>query len=262
MGDLDGLIDKLNNDQYSAVSVIDLDTNSFLCRNKTHAQIKEEFGSGEEFFESLFANGHKRLNLSLKRKNGSTFKLDGLPFDVNFSKATQEQPVIKLPAQTIQSERSVQAEPMFQNSFGLGQLDMINLFVAKNDVQRLQTENQYLIADNKEKSKKIEEQKEEILGFKYNREGSNNTQEMIMGAIKNMPMIMASVKGTPLPAVGLASPAELFSSPVKQAFADELQNIDDSTVTVLQSINNGLDNSIDFQNELATLLQKYQLWQA
>lgn len=262
MRDLDGLIDKLNNDQYSAVSVIDLDTNSFLCRNKTHAQIKEEFGSGEEFFESLFANGHKKLNLSLKRKNGSTFKVDGLPFEVNFSKPKHEEKVINFPAQNIQSEKRIQQEPMFQNSFGLGQLDMVNLFVAKGDAQRLHSENEHLKAENKEKTKKIDEQREEILAFKYNREGSKGTQEMLIGAIQNLPMIMATVKGTPLPVMGLAAPAETYSSPVKQAFASDLKNMDDTTTAVFQSINNGLNTSPEFSNELATLLQKHKLWEA
>ena len=42
MQELDYLIEKLNTDQYPAVSVFDLDTNSFVFRNKTHAEITAE----------------------------------------------------------------------------------------------------------------------------------------------------------------------------------------------------------------------------
>ena len=85
MQELDNLIEKLNNDNYSAISVFDLESQSFLYRNLIHAEIMTQFGSGEDFFETLFENGNRRLRLTLKRKNGSTYKLDGQPFEVNFS---------------------------------------------------------------------------------------------------------------------------------------------------------------------------------
>lgn len=259
MEKLEELIEKLNTDHYSAVSVFDLDTNLFVCRNKTHAQIISEHQSAEEFFEALFAKGHKRLNLSLKRKNGSTFKVDGSPFDVNFSSPAQEEKkIIDLPIQTIQ------AEPVktFENSFGLGQLDMVNLFVAKGDAQRLHSENQVLKSENLELKRKNDEQREEILGMKYSREGSKGTQEMLLGAIQNLPLIMSAVKGNPVPPMGLASPVESNLTPIKQAFANELQNIDDMVVNVLHTINGALDTNEQFSNELAQLLQKYKLWEA
>ncbi|MBA0884925.1 hypothetical protein [Flavobacterium undicola] len=257
MRELDELIDKLNNDKYAAVSVLDLDTNSFLFRNKTHAEIIEEYGTAEEFFETLFAKGHKRLNLNLKRKNGSTYKTDGQGFTVNFS------------ADTLESQSQPQAQPkqvqipdMFSNSFGLGTLDVMNLMVAKNDASRLFTENEVLKVENKEQKKLIEELKEERLAAKYSTDKSKGTQEMLMGAIQHLPTLISFAKGTPMPMTGLAAAVEDYSSPVKQSFAEALQNIDDTVVTVLGSINNGLNSNVEFSNELATLLKKYKLWQA
>ncbi len=260
MHELDELIDKLNSDQYAAVSVLDLDTNSFLFRNKTHAEIIEQYGTAEEFFESLFAKGHKRLNLNLKRKNGSTYKADGKGFTVNFSKENQETPVVA--PQEPRRAQSVQMPDVFSNSFGLGTLDVMNLMVAKNDATRLFTENEVLKAENKEQKKTIEELKEERLATKYSTDKSKGMQEMLMGAVQQLPTLVSFVKGTPMPMTGLAAAVEAYSSPVKQSFADALQNIDDTVVNVLGSINNGLNSNVEFSNELATLLKKHQLWEA
>jgi hypothetical protein len=254
MQDLDQLIEKLNTDSYSAVSVLDLDTTLFVFRNKTHGEIIADYGSAEEFFETLFADGHKRLNLVPKRKNGSTYKADGKSFDVNFSKETQSiEPVA--PAVTVHKAE------MFPNSFGLGSLDMINLFVAKGDAQRLHTENEVLKASEKENKKLIEELKEERLASKYDTARSNGTQEMLLGAIQHLPTILSTLKGVP-PVTGLSSPTENYSTPAKQNFAKALQNLDDSTVNVLESINSAMNTNPEFTNELAQLLQRHKLWTA
>jgi hypothetical protein len=254
MQELDTLIDKLNTDSYSAVSVLDLDTTVFVFRNKTHAEIIADYGSAEEFFETLFADGHKRLTLTLKRKNGSTYKVDGKSFDVNFSKDTQSVETVKQPVTVHKAE-------IFPNSFGLGSLDMINLFVAKGDAQRLHAENEILKASEKENKKLIEELKEERLASKYDTARSNGTQEMLLGAIQHLPTILATFNGA-APVTGLASPTENHLTPAKQNFAKSLQNLDDSTVNVLQSINSAMNTNPEFTNELAELLQKHQLWQA
>lgn len=254
MQDLDQLIKKLNTDPYSAVSVLDLDTNHFVFRNKTHGEIIAGYGSAEELFETLFADGHKRLSLTPKRKNGSTHKADGNSFDVNFSKETQT-------PETVQQPVAVHKTEMFPNSFGLGSLDMINLFVAKGDAQRLHTENEVLKASEKENKKLIEELKEERLASKYDTARSNGTQEMLLGAIQHLPVILSTLKGV-VPVAGLASPAENYTTPAKQNFAKTLQNLDDSTVNVLESINSALNTNTEFTNELAQLLQRYQLWTA
>lgn len=259
MRELDELIDKLNSDQYAAVSVLDLDTNSFLFRNKTHAEIIAQYATAEAFFEMLFAKGHKRLNLNLKRKNGSTYKADGQGFTVNFSKENQEQQSVA--SQEPRTAQPAQVPDVFANSFGLGTLDVMNLLVSKNDATRLLAENSILISDNKLLKETNERLKEDALATKYSSDKGKGTQEMLMGAIQQLPTLISFVKGTPMPA-GLMAAVESYSSPVKQSFADALQNIDDTIVTVLGSINNGLNSNVEFSNELATLLKKHQLWEA
>lgn len=257
---LDNLIDKLNSDSYSAVSVLDLDTNSFLFRNKTHTEIITDYGSAEEFFESLFAKGHSRLTLALKRKNGSSYKIDGQSFDVNFSKqdqSSQAQQVQQIPVQQVKTPQA----DIFSNSFGLGTLDIMNLMVAKNDASRLFTEVETLKAENKEYKKKYEDIREEQLASKYDTNKSKGTQEMLLGAIQQIPTLIGFVKGT-APVAGLGAPMEIYSSEVKQHFATALQSIDDTVVGVLESITSGLSTNVEFSNELAQLLKKHQLWEA
>ncbi|MDL2141181.1 hypothetical protein QQY79_01505 [Flavobacterium tructae] len=257
---LDNLIDKLNSDSYSAVSVLDLDTNSFLFRNKTHGEIIADYGSAEEFFESLFAKGHSHLTLALKRKNGSSYKIDGQSFDVNFTKQDQYSQVQHVQQIPVQQVKNSQAD-VFSNSFGLGTLDIMNLMVAKNDASRLFTEVETLKAENKEYKKKYEDIREEQLASKYDTNKSKGAQEMLLGAIQQLPTLIGFVKGT-APVAGLAAPMEMYSSEVKQHFATALQSIDDTVVGVLESITSGLSTNVEFSNELAQLLKKHQLWEA
>lgn len=254
MQELDNLIEKLNTDKYSAVSVFDLKANRWIFRNKSHEEIKDEFESAEDFFEDLFAKGHRNLNLTLKRKNGSTYKIDGEPFDVNFSTGNKPQAV------EVQQAKPVQTQDIFANSFGLGTLDVMNLMVAKNDASRLHTENEVLKSENKDLKKKYEDIREEQLASKYDTNKSKGTQEMLLGAIQQLPTLMNLVKG--VPPVGLSAPVETFASEVKQHFAMTLQHLDDTVVGVLDSINKGLNTNHEFSEELAQLLKKHHLWEA
>lgn len=260
MQELDKLIDKLNTDTYSAVSVFDLNTNSFLFRNITHAQIIQSYQSAEDFFETLFAKGHRRLNLSPKRKNGSSYKTDGHSFEVNFSEQNQIPQAPQLPQVPIQPQQTTQSE-MFSNSFGLGTLDIMNLMVAKNDASRLFTEAETLKAENKELKKKYEDIREEQLLSKYNADKESGLWGAVQGAVQNAPALLAAFKGT-TPMAGLAAPMQSYTSEVKENFAMTLQSTDDTVVQVLQSITNALDTNSEFSNELAQLLKKHQLWQA
>jgi hypothetical protein len=256
MQELENLMKKLNSDVYSALSVFDKSANRFLFRNKSHSEIIQEFGTAEDFFEDLFAKGHRNLTLTLKRKNGSTYKIDGQSFDVNFSASNEPQ---TLPVQQTQPQPQ-QKQDVFSNSFGLGTLDVMNLMVAKNDASRLFTENEVLKGENKELKSKYETIREEQLLSKYNADKESGLWGAIQGVITNAPALISTFKTGA--SVGLAAPVETFASETKQHFATTLQHIDDSVVNVLDSINNGLNSNQEFSSELAELLKKYQLWEA
>lgn len=260
MRELDLLMEKLNSDQYAGVSVVDLDSNTFLFRNKPHAEIMQEYQSAENFFESLFAKGHKTLELTPKRKNGSSYKVSGASFKVNFSPDTQTvQPQTMPQMQIPQVQQPILAQPI-PNSFGLGTLDIMNLMVSKNDAARLYTECEILKTENKEQKKLIDELKEERLETKYNSEKSSANQGMLMGALQQLPALAGMFNGGAT--AGLAGAVEQFTTPAKKNFATALQQIDDTVVSVLYNINAGLNNNNEFSVELAELLKKHNLWQA
>lgn len=260
MRELDLLMEKLNSDQYAGVSVFDLDTNAFLFRNKPHAEIMQEHQSAENFFESLFAKGYKTLELTPKRKNGSSYKVSGASFKVNFSPDTQTVQPQTLPQMQIpQVQQPILAQPI-PNSLGLGTLDIMNLMVSKNDATRLYAECEILKSENKEQKKLIDELKEERLETKYNSEKSSANQGMLMGALQQLPALAGMFNGSAT--VGLAGAVEQFTTPAKKTFATALQQIDDTVVSVLYNINTGLNNNNEFSVELAELLKKHNLWQA
>jgi hypothetical protein len=263
MRDLDLLMEKLNSDQYAGVSVVDLDTNTFLFRNKTHAEIMQEYQSAENFFESLFAKGYKTLELTPKRKNGSSYKVSGASFKVNFSPNTQTTQPQSLPQiQIPEVQQPILAEPI-PNSFGLGTLDIMNLMVSKNDATRLHTECEILKAENKEQKKLIDELKEERLETKYNSEKSSANQGMLLGALQHLPTLAGMLNGGASAGfAGLAGAVEQFTTPAKKTFATALQQIDDTVVSVLYNINTGLSTNNEFSVELAELLKKHNLWQS
>jgi hypothetical protein len=265
MRELDLLMEKLNSDQYAGVSVFDLDMNTFLFRNKSHAEILQEHQSAENFFESLYAKGYKSLELTPKRKNGSSYKVSGASFKVNFSPDTQTVQPQTLPQMQVpqipQVQQPIFAEPM-QNSFGLGTLDIMNLMVSKNDATRLFTECEILKAENKEQKKLIDELKEDRLETKYNSEKSSANQGMLMGALQQLPALAGMFNGGAGVAAGLAGAVEQFTTPAKKTFATTLQQLDDTVVSVLYNINTGLNTNNEFSLELAELLKKHNLWQA
>ena len=54
MEQLDDLMDKLGSDKFCAVTVYDRETSKPIFRNVTHEQIKNDYGTAEEFFEKVF----------------------------------------------------------------------------------------------------------------------------------------------------------------------------------------------------------------
>lgn len=244
MLDLDTIMDRLQDDENTAVTIFNQDTNTFLCRNKTHFEILQDSDSVQKFFEELFAEGNTRMIITLRVKSETGFITEGEPLKANLVDNTEK------PTPTTE-------HGSFTNSFGLGALDVMNLMVAKNDSNRLFTENEVLKSENKEHKKLIDELKEERLATKYSTDNTKGIHDMISGTIPHLPNMINALKG--ISTTGLNSPA--YSSLAKENFATALHQIDDAIVTVLDSINKGLNTNTEFSNELATLLKKHNLWE-
>ena len=259
------IINKIDTDQLFLLSIFDLKSGVYLHKYYPATKILEEFETGVNFFEHLFEQGYRHLNLSSYRKNGTGKLKDGEPITVNFSEDTEPQPV----AQPVQQMQPIQTMPqmnqnndMFSN-FGLNAPQIMDLFVQKNEAERLRTENSELKTKNLILESDNTRLKEAELSSKYDWEKEKSkrdgTQGLIKDCIGSLPMIMAHLKNEQS---GLNAPQEVnYGSLVKNNFAESLHTMDDNTLTVLSRIHNTIGVNGEFTTELVELLKKHGLWE-
>ncbi len=262
MEQLDDLMDRLNSDKFCAVTVYERDTSKPIFRNVTHEQIKNENGNAEEFFEKVFAEGYTKLTLQEKRKNGvNAFKVEGDPFDVTFGQT--EKPKAN-EAETPKKKKKKKKSGLM----GLGIADIFDLKLQAQDRGELARKLEESERLNKELKTKNEELKEEKLLNKYTKESNESFNNMLLGVVKQAPLILKGLGfNVPVEANGLsmAAPDEILEenySDAKKAFFDITRTIDDDTIALLsviyQKINEKTGNNI-FSQELFGLLQKHQM---
>lgn len=264
-GKLDSTINYIDTNDLFLLTIFDIDKAEFLMKYMPAPKIREQYGTGTEFFENLNANGHKNLIIKSHKKSGTGKPKLEEPFTVRFSdgEQTELQPI----AQPVATPQPVmQNLPMLKNElslFGLGVPQLMDLHVEKNEANRLRTENAELKSEYKrltEENKKLHEQ---ILSDKYDyekqKDKSNTTKEIISGLAGVMPVVMEHLRP---PQNGLgAAQTENFGSLIKNNFAQNLKSLDDATVIVLDKILNELSTNEQFSNQFTELLKKHQIWQ-
>jgi hypothetical protein len=275
IGKLDSIIHNINNDSRFLLSVFDIQKNTSLYRFFEATRILEMYGSAENFFEELNANGHHHLRLSSHIKNGTGKKKIAESIEVNFTSQLKdksfEEPVQKIqePQETrpVQSFNSYPAMPMGNDlfsTFGLGAPQVMELMVKKNEADRLTLENSELRADNRSLKEQNEKFREEMLKEKYDyqkeKDKKGDTHALIGQIAGSLPAIMNYIK--PVSAEGLnASQSIDYGSPTKNSFVEGIKQIDDDSLLMLASILSNSNTNTAFSNELINLLKKYKLWQ-
>lgn len=267
MEQLDDLMDKLASDKFCAVTVYDRTTSKPIFRNITHEQIKNDYGTSEEFFEKLYGDGFTKLTIQEKRKNGiNAFKIEGDPFDVTFgeiisnSKDTDGEPK--------QSPKKKKKKKKSAGLMGLGIADIFDLKLQARDRDELAKKLEESEKYNRELKAKNEELTEEKLQRKYTKESNDSLNNMLLGVVKQAPLILKGL-GFNVPVenggLAMASPEDLEDenySDAKKAFLDIIRTLDDDTITLLsviyQKINEKSENNL-FSQELFGLLQKHQM---
>lgn len=267
MEQLDDLMNKLISDKFCAVTVYDRTTSKPIFRNITHEQIKNEYGTSEEFFEKLYSDGFTKLTIQEKRKNGvNAFKIEGDPFDVTFgeiqtkSRNTEEE--------TPPTSKKKKKKKKRAGLMGLGIADIFDLKLQARDRDELAKKLEESEKYNRELKAKNEELTEEKLQRKYTKESNDSLNNMLLGVVKQAPIILKGLGfNVPVESSGLAiaSPEDLEDenySDTKKAFLDITRTLDDETITLLcviyQKINEKSENNL-FSQELFGLLQKYQM---
>ena len=262
MKQLESLMNKLNTDVYASVTVYDRDTEAYIYKNMLREKIIDTYGSAEEFFEQLYASGHKKLTLFPKRKNGNSFKVDGDSFDVNFGKQTNEK-MEKSEQKTAKKKKKKKKN----DSFGLGASEIFDLKLSAYEKDRFSRENEILTA----KCERLETENralvEEKLQKKFTVEKNEALNATILGGIKQIPFIMKGLgMSVPDAALGLNANVTEFEdenlSPVKKGFIEMLKATDDDMVTLMQVIYNKINQNVEvnqFAIDLQDLLQKHQM---
>lgn len=267
MEQLDDLMDKLTSDKFCAVTVYDRKTSKPIYRNMTHEQIKNEFGTSEEFFEKIYHDGYTKLTIQEKRKNGvNAFKVEGESFDVTFgevqknnSKDTEEEK-----KQGIKKKKKKKSTA---GLMGLGMTEIFDLKLQAHDRAELARKLEESERDNRELRAKNEQLNEERLQKKYTKDSNDSLNNMLLGVVKQAPLILKGLGfNVPVESSGLAMAStedleEVFSD-AKRAFLDIVRTFDDDTITLLsviyQKVNEKSENN-SFSQELFGLLQKHQM---
>ena len=261
MEQLDDLMDKLNSDKFCAVTVYDRGTSKPIFRNVTHEQIKNDYGTAEEFFEKVFAEGYKKLTLQEKRKNGANaFKIEGDTFDVSFGSTAEVQPK--------QSAKKKKKKKMKSGLMGLGMTEIFDLKMQAYDRGELARKLVESQRENKELKAKNEELNEEKLQKRYTKESNDSLNNMLLGVVKQAPIILKGLGfNIPIEANGLGfASADVIEndtySEVKKSFLETIKSLDDDTIALLQviyqKINEKSENNV-FSQELFELLQQNQM---
>lgn len=261
MEQLDDLMDKLNSDKFCAVTVYDRGTSKPIFRNVTHEQIKNDYGTAEEFFEKVFAEGYKKLTLQEKRKNGANaFKIEGDTFDVSFGSTAEVQPK--------KSAKKKKKKKMKSGLMGLGMTEIFDLKMQAYDRGELARKLEESQRENKELKAKNEELNEEKLQKRYTKESNDSLNNMLLGVVKQAPIILKGLGfNIPIEAngLGVASADDIENdtySEVKKSFLETIKSLDDDTIALLQviyqKINEKSENNV-FSQELFELLQQNQM---
>ena len=267
MEQLDDLMDKLASDKFCAVTVYDRTTSKPIFRNITHEQIKNEYGTSEEFFEKLYSDGFTKLTIQEKRKNGvNAFKIEGDPFDVTFGEIVSN--ARDTDDESKQKPKKKKKKKKSVGLMGLGIADIFDLKLQARDRDELAKKLEESEKYNRELKAKNEELTEEKLQRKYTKESNDSLNNMLLGVVKQAPLILKGL-GFNVPVenggLAIASPEELEDenySDAKKAFMDIIRTLDDDTITLLsviyKKINEKSENNL-FSQELFGLLQKHQM---
>lgn len=262
MKQLENLIHKLNTDVFASVSIYDKETETYIHRNLMHDKIIDEYETAENFFEELYAAGHKKLTIYPRRKNGNSHKNVGDSFDVTFGK--QDNTMEK---QTAKKKKKKKKDSFGLGSFGLGAAEIFDLKLGAYEKERFARENDVLMAKCDKLEAENKALQEEKLQRKFTVEKNEALNATILGGIKQIPLIMKGLgMNVPDAALGLqANPTELEDeslSGVQKGFIDVIKATDDDMVTLMQVIYNKINQNVEtneFAIDLQELLHKHNM---
>jgi hypothetical protein len=253
--EFENLINNLKNDPKLLISVTDANTLEKVIPARNAEQLTVDYGSVENFFESLFKKGHTKIAVQRYRPQGSGQSKVGNMETFDFSPKNENQNPVPTPTPTPTVSFPALNGTNQAVAIGLGQA--MEMAVNASMVGKLEVENQYLKKENQDLRTQIDELKEERLASKYSAENKKQNNELFLGLAQAFgPALQGLISKTP--DVGLASPAPqpLNLSEAKQELLDFLMNENtlDAHATFLIQIVEKINHDPSFYNELVALM--------
>ena len=246
------IINRLKNSPSILISVINKETGQPLVRSFSADRFVERYGSVEAFFNSLVSEGRKLGNTTRSFSTPKTFILGPKEEDTPPQATPEVMPATVSPA-------PLQQQPMGQMGLmGLSFPQMMDLHVKAHDQGRLEVENKFL----KEKNEKLEQEiaalKEERLADKFSEAKAKGNNEMLLGIVQNLPMLMGAFKGG-APTGLQGADGELPQVPegkgvIIQEFAQTSPEVDSFMLKILHLV----FESKEFYEEVSKLVSKYE----
>ncbi|WP_130736733.1 hypothetical protein [Flavobacterium sp. J27] len=239
------LVNKLNTDPLTAVSIFDNDTFTQILKPTYGTDLKQQFGSIKEYFEKLNREGKRNLTVQEYRKNGTSKEKQGNAFPVTFSETPQTSP-------QMQNNNTVG----LNGNFGLGFSDIMNLNTNSVLKERLEVENDFLKKENKrlEESNKALERK--ILENEFSDTKASGNKELLKEAVNTFgPVLQMLMQNNSSSA--LNAPASQNLTPEKQQFITLISNpnFSNENVIFLYEVINAINTKEDFYDQLEALLK-------
>ena len=247
------IINRLKNSPSILISVINKETGQPLVRSFSADRFVEKYGSVEAFFNSLVSEGISQIIVEERRKLGNTTRSFSTPKTFILGPKEEETPPQDTPEvmpATI-SPAPLQQQPMGQMGLmGLSFPQMMDLHVKAHDQGRLEVENKFL----KEKNEKLEQEiaalKEERLADKFSEAKAKGNNEMLLGIVQNLPMLMGAFKG----ADGELPQVPEGKGVIIQEFAQTSPEVDSFMLKILHLV----FESKEFYEEVSKLVSKYE----
>jgi hypothetical protein len=265
--ELEAIIYRMNHLKNYLVCIDDLDMDVSLHKYIGTEETLSRYDSAENLFAQLKNSGHVFLKITPYMKNGSGKRKVDKPLVINLSETIEKQiqsvAVEATPNQPTPNIPVPKGEDLM-TSLGLNAPQVFDLFLKKQESERLTLEVSELKADNRNLKEQNEKYREELLKDKYDyqreKEKKGDTTALIGQIASGLPAIMEYMK--PTAATGLNAPQVIdFGSEAKNNFAQKLKTIDDDFLNVLSIIATELDTNTPFSEEQIALISKYQLWE-
>lgn len=254
------IINRLKASPSVLISVINKETGQPLARSFSNDKFVEKYGSVEAFFNDLVAQGVTQIIIEERRRLGNTTRSFSTP--KTFVLSAKEEPVTEVdtpvqmvPAPMAQVAPLAPLAPMGLQGLGFPQI--MDLHVKAHDQARLETENKFLKEKNERLEQEIATLKEERLENKYSEAKAKGNNEMLLGFMQNLPMLMGLFKGSPQGLQGVDDASGQLPPEKAHLFNQLTQTTPEVDSFVLKVLENTYESPAFYQ-ELSDLLKKYE----